>query len=762
MGNILSFLSGPGPKREGGKPSETSNANVKAQQSPARRTRDLDPDSHSDSHPEPSAAPLTSSSLLPAANPTTSFWLVPPSPIATHVSSETVPLQADVVVIGSGITAASFARTLLDYRASSSGGASEAQGSQTMSVVMLEARETCSGATGRNGGHINPPLYHDYAALKAHLGARTAQQIVRFRLSHLDAVRRAVDDEERVHANNAGRAQFRDVEAVDVFFERATFERAKALVGVYSADMPVEGARYEVCERAEAVEKFGLSPLAVGCIATHAGAVHPYRLVTGILARLLEDYPERFTLYAHTPCTSISGPSSLSSSESAHRYTVHTPRGRISARHIVHATNAYASGLLPGFARTRAIRPLRETMSAQRAGTGSALREGALRRAGGRSFVFFDERRVGFDYLTQLPGAGWEESEDGDEDGEGEGGYVNVEKSDDSRGCDERNRGGKGERSVKRKGGELMFGAGFDGGGELDGLGNADDSAYSTRSAAHVSGALPVYFGEANWGAEALPGLSESESESESDADEDDADGQVDLKVGKGSDRKPRENLKKKKVRWHQGRVKALWSGILSTSADGLPWVGRLPPAITGRAGPQDHDQALSTAVEPVRRGDGHLENEKQPEHQEPSDPEKHCPIATVSEPGAGAGATGTGTSTSARTGGEWIAAGYSGEGMVYAWQSARALAYMVLGGAVVEEERVREWLPGVFCVSEERLRGLGAVGLGASGRRRLGVDADKGEEAGVQLQQRAGGGLRDGWMFGKSGVYAQAARTQA
>jgi len=87
MGIILSFLSEPGPKREGSKPSETSQGTVKAQQSSARRKQDPEW--------EPNAAPSTSS-LLPAANPTTSFWLIPPSPIATHVSSETVPAQADV------------------------------------------------------------------------------------------------------------------------------------------------------------------------------------------------------------------------------------------------------------------------------------------------------------------------------------------------------------------------------------------------------------------------------------------------------------------------------------------------------------------------------------------------------------------------------------------------------------------------------------------------------------------------------------------
>ncbi|KAJ8591608.1 hypothetical protein M405DRAFT_840449 [Rhizopogon salebrosus TDB-379] len=37
---------------------------------------------------------------------------------------------------------------------------------------------------------------------------------------------------------------------------------------------------------------------------------------------------------------------------------------------------------------------------------------------------------------------------------------------------------------------------------------------------------------------------------------------------------------------WAKGRVKALWSGILGISMDLLPWVGRLPHAVSGRSEP--------------------------------------------------------------------------------------------------------------------------------------------------------------------------------
>lgn len=73
---------------------------------------------------------------LPVPNPTRSFWHDVLSPIANHVP-DALPAHVDVVIIGSGITGTSTARTL--FR----------EAGDTLSVLMLEARQACSGATGR-------------------------------------------------------------------------------------------------------------------------------------------------------------------------------------------------------------------------------------------------------------------------------------------------------------------------------------------------------------------------------------------------------------------------------------------------------------------------------------------------------------------------------------------------------------------------------------------------------------------------------------
>jgi glutamate dehydrogenase/leucine dehydrogenase len=72
---------------------------------------------------------------LPSPQSTSSFWhSEPSSKLLGHRTTPQLPAEADVVVVGSGITGTFAARELV---------------SQGRGVVLLEAREACWGATGR-------------------------------------------------------------------------------------------------------------------------------------------------------------------------------------------------------------------------------------------------------------------------------------------------------------------------------------------------------------------------------------------------------------------------------------------------------------------------------------------------------------------------------------------------------------------------------------------------------------------------------------
>lgn len=77
------------------------------------------------------------------------YWTIPAAPVARHGEGVALPKdEVDVVIIGSGITGTSVARELL--RLANQGDEDrDLKASRGLQVVMLEARDACSGATAR-------------------------------------------------------------------------------------------------------------------------------------------------------------------------------------------------------------------------------------------------------------------------------------------------------------------------------------------------------------------------------------------------------------------------------------------------------------------------------------------------------------------------------------------------------------------------------------------------------------------------------------
>lgn len=98
---------------------------------------------------------------LPTPRSTESFWHKEPSKILlNHRTTKNLPFAVDVVVIGSGIAGAfaawHFLRDGDGNRLSEDG----IRGASVKSVLMLEARQACWGATGRVGS-FSPLRYDD-------------------------------------------------------------------------------------------------------------------------------------------------------------------------------------------------------------------------------------------------------------------------------------------------------------------------------------------------------------------------------------------------------------------------------------------------------------------------------------------------------------------------------------------------------------------------------------------------------------------------
>ena len=142
---------------------------------------------------------------LPVTTPTQPYWEDdPPFPGLSDTRSAELPTHADVVVIGSGITAVAVVWALLHEL--------QRAGREPKRVVVCEARRLCSGATGRNGGHIKASPHLAFAKFRKKLGPERAAALVRFQLLHLRTL------VELCEAEGIDVAECREVETVDLFF----------------------------------------------------------------------------------------------------------------------------------------------------------------------------------------------------------------------------------------------------------------------------------------------------------------------------------------------------------------------------------------------------------------------------------------------------------------------------------------------------------------------------------------------------------------
>ncbi|CAK7563124.1 MAG: hypothetical protein SEPTF4163_000983 [Sporothrix epigloea] len=288
---------------------------------------------------------------LPSANPSASYWLQDPSPLLLgHRTTPQLPETVDVVVVGSGITGSFAADALLeDVDASSSSSSSK---SPVKKVLLLEAREACFGATGRNGGHCQPMVYH------------SAPDVAMFELATFHFLERFV-------AENNVPCDWRTLPGggVHAYLDADLFALAEALVETLALSRPdlasqVTVVRPDSTANAENTESMGvdtdleiptlhslrLRGAAGALVQRHAASLWPYKLVAWVLERLITKHSASgaFNLQTNTPVLGISkDDSSPSSQTDSQWWVVETPRGRVRARAVLLATNGYLSHLLP-------------------------------------------------------------------------------------------------------------------------------------------------------------------------------------------------------------------------------------------------------------------------------------------------------------------------------------------------------------------------------------------------------------------------------
>lgn len=269
--------------------------------------------------------PNSNAGRLPSETSTVPFWHRDIHELHDHRTTEELPASSDVVIIGAGYAGISTAYHLLK---------GEASGPE-LSVTILEARGVCSGATGRNGGHLRPDLYGHIASCIDRAGVDAAAELANFEVAHLNAIK-ALVEKEKIDCD------FTYTRSIDVWCNEKAAAKAKEF-NEQLASRNLAHMKDVFFMFGKDAEGFSGIKGAKACASFTAGTIWPYKLITQLTKLILDTGSAN--LQTHTPVTSVTRNDSGG-------FTVTTPRGTITAKKVVHANNAYVSGLLPQYSQS--------------------------------------------------------------------------------------------------------------------------------------------------------------------------------------------------------------------------------------------------------------------------------------------------------------------------------------------------------------------------------------------------------------------------
>ena len=278
---------------------------------------------------------------LPRSGPTKSYWQDPPDEIADLKSTPDLPENADIVIIGSGVSGCNIANNILSAKPSAN-------------VVMLEARQAASGASGRNGGHTKGGSYRTFHDNLKAAGEEDAMRIARLEYNCMVAVHDFCKAQ-GIKCDN------RRLDTVDVFYDETQWKKAQDSVALMRKLMGDSdpAAKYTFWNPTETASKFK-AVSSLGSLTYEAGSLSAYRFTIGVLKLALA---KGLNLQTNTPATSIS---KVTAQGSPTHWMVTTSRGVLLTRTLILATNGYTAHLYPPLQGT--IVPFRGIITAQRPG----------------------------------------------------------------------------------------------------------------------------------------------------------------------------------------------------------------------------------------------------------------------------------------------------------------------------------------------------------------------------------------------------------
>ena len=247
--------------------------------------------------------------------------MLPPSLYAdtAEPAAETPPLdglaEADVCVIGAGITGLSTALRLAEAGTS---------------VVVIDAREPGWGASGRNGGQVNPGLKHNPDKVERDFGQDLGGRMLALSYGAPDAL-------------------FELIRRHQIRCEARQEGTLRAAIGAKAADEAARSAEQGVrrgwpvsfSDAAETARLTGTRRYTAAMLDARGGDLQPLSYARGLARAAMAQGAD---VHGGTPALHLT--------RELGGWRVQTPRGEIRAEHVVLATNGYTDDLWPGLRRS--------------------------------------------------------------------------------------------------------------------------------------------------------------------------------------------------------------------------------------------------------------------------------------------------------------------------------------------------------------------------------------------------------------------------
>ncbi|ORY26995.1 FAD dependent oxidoreductase-domain-containing protein [Naematelia encephala] len=248
------------------------------------------------------------------------------SSLYNHNKDTCPPSQADILIIGGGMMGAALSYFLTRKGA-------EGEGKR---IILLEAKDIGSGASGRNGGHVGPATSESYHSLMqplpfgAGLTSPEAIHVIQAERDNLELIAKIIHDEAITDKVDFWKGRLCEVHQSD---EESAIYKARYLSWLAARQSYGLGGNGDTfCYHADLkqVSRFkGTTSVQL----RPGGSVHSHKLCTELTRLALNSTHSDYQVYTWTPVSSLT--------QTNGGWIAHTAKGKIHATKAILCVNAY-------------------------------------------------------------------------------------------------------------------------------------------------------------------------------------------------------------------------------------------------------------------------------------------------------------------------------------------------------------------------------------------------------------------------------------